>query len=83
MGPFDFVKGERVRYVPRHAGGIDDPECQDGVVSSVNDIWVFVKYDNAMCIMTTGCEKDLNMIELWDDRAIQLIKNTGQRADGK
>jgi len=28
-------------------------------------------------------EKDYAMIELWDDRAIQVVKNTGERADGK
>lgn len=27
-------------------------------------------------------EKDFEMIELWDDRAIQIIPNTGKRADG-
>jgi hypothetical protein len=27
--------------------------------------------------------KDYLMEELWDDRAIQLIPNTGERADGK
>lgn len=27
--------------------------------------------------------KDLQMIELWDDRAVQLIPNTGERVDGK
>ena len=27
--------------------------------------------------------KDYGMIELWDDRAIQVIANTGERADGK
>ncbi len=27
--------------------------------------------------------KDYGMIELWDDRAIQVIENTGERADGK
>lgn len=26
--------------------------------------------------------KDFGMVELWDDRAIQIIANTGQRADG-
>ena len=26
--------------------------------------------------------KDYGMIELWDDRAIQVIPNTGQRVDG-
>ena len=29
------------------------------------------------------CEKDYGMVELWDDRAVQVIPNTGQRADGK
>jgi hypothetical protein len=29
------------------------------------------------------CDKDLFMIELWDDRCVQVITNTGQRADGK
>lgn len=28
-------------------------------------------------------EKDFSMIELWDDRAVQVIPNTGKRADGK
>lgn len=27
--------------------------------------------------------KDFDMIECWDDRAIQVIPNTGERADGK
>jgi hypothetical protein len=27
-------------------------------------------------------EKDYGMVELWDDRAVQVIPNTGQRADG-
>ena len=27
--------------------------------------------------------KDYGMIELWDDRAVQVIPNTGLRADGK
>lgn len=29
------------------------------------------------------CRKDFGMIELWDDRAVQVIPNTGKRADGK
>lgn len=28
-------------------------------------------------------EKDYHMIELWDDRAVQVIPNTGERVDGK
>ena len=53
----DFKKGDAVRYIPHHAKR--DPkhkDCQNGIVSSTNDKWVFVKYDNAMCIMVTGDE---------------------------
>jgi hypothetical protein len=28
-------------------------------------------------------EKDWGMVELWDDRAVQVIPNTGIRADGE
>jgi hypothetical protein len=27
------------------------------------------------------CTKDYGMVELWDDRAVQVIPNTGDRAD--
>lgn len=27
--------------------------------------------------------KDFHMIELWDDRCVQVIPNTGERADGR
>lgn len=53
----DFKKGMKVRYVPTHANGdIKHQDCENGVVSSVNDRVVFVKYNNLMCIMTTGDE---------------------------
>lgn len=51
------TKGRKVRYIPSHANGDSHhPDCQNGVVSSTNDKVVFVKYDNAMCYMTTGDE---------------------------
>lgn len=27
--------------------------------------------------------KDFGMVELWDDRAVQVVTNTGRRADGQ
>lgn len=33
-------------------------------------------------ILPVTCEKDYGMVELWDDRAIQIVCNTGKRADG-
>lgn len=29
------------------------------------------------------CTKDYGLVELWDDRAVQVVPNTGRRADGK
>lgn len=57
MDTGEFKKGDRVRYIPAHARGVfNHPDCEDGVVSSVNEKFVFVKYDNAMGIMVTGDE---------------------------
>lgn len=33
-------------------------------------------------ILPITCKKDFMMIQLWDDRAVQVIPNTGDRADG-
>jgi hypothetical protein len=29
------------------------------------------------------CVKDFGMVELWDDRAVQVVPNKGHRADGR
>lgn len=53
-----YKKGDKVRYIPNHANGDNrHRDCENGVVSSVNEYGtIFVKYDNDMCIMTTGDE---------------------------
>lgn len=58
MKTTDYKKGDRVRYIPPpHAQeDIDHKDCQNGVVSSINNKWVFVKYDNLAGIMITGDE---------------------------
>ena len=33
-------------------------------------------------VLPITCIKDYGMVELWDDRAVQVVKNTGARADG-
>ena len=35
------------------------------------------------CELPVTCVKDFGMYELWDDRAVQVIPNTGERVDGK
>jgi hypothetical protein len=45
-------------------------------------------YIQAWCLKHIGLalavthEKDMNMYQLWDDRAVQVIENTGNRVDG-
>lgn len=53
----DYKYGDMVRYIPNHAfGDANHPDCRNGVVSSVNEHWVFVKYDCLACTMFTGDE---------------------------
>ena len=33
-------------------------------------------------MLEVTCRKDFAMVELWDDRCVQVIANTGHRADG-
>lgn len=36
--------GDKVRYVPYHAyGDCQHPDCEDGVVTSKNSVYVFVR----------------------------------------
>lgn len=35
------------------------------------------------CVLPVTNVKDFGMVELWDDRAVQVIPNTGRRADGR
>jgi hypothetical protein len=54
-----FCKGDRIIYVPTHAGGdTRHPDCEHGVVKRMNDdgSCAFVIYDNAMMRMVTGDE---------------------------
>lgn len=38
---------------------------------------------NGLPALPVTCFKDFGMVELWDDRCIQVIPNTGMRADGQ
>lgn len=33
-------------------------------------------------VLPITCTKDYSMVQLWDDRAVQVVPNTGIRADG-
>jgi len=53
----DCKKGQRVMYIPEHARS--DPQhsdCECGVISSVGNMFVYVKYDNGEQKMVNGDE---------------------------
>jgi len=57
---------------------------RDGTPERDKDVDVAMAAIKAWCILHLGvelevtCVKDFSMIELWDDRAIQVIYNTGR-----
>jgi hypothetical protein len=55
--------------------------CQDkdGSVASVIHDWCLKHLGAALTVTNV---KDYAMLELWDDRAVQVVPNTGMRADG-
>lgn len=52
---------------------------EHAVVCAAIDAWTLKHFGQTL---KTTCMKDYSMIELWDDRAVQVIPNTGQRVDG-
>ncbi len=52
-------------------------QCEPGVVRVIED-WCEQHIGQRLRVT---CQKDFGMIELWDDRAVQVIPNTGLRAD--
>lgn len=42
-----FKKGDKVRYIPNHAGGkLSHKDCENGTVTAFNNKFVFVRYGN-------------------------------------
>ena len=53
---------------------------EDGSVRRVIEAWCMEHLGRVIPITNA---KDYNMIELWDDRAVQVVPNTGERVDGQ
>lgn len=81
-------RGERVKIRTARVcpGKPDTEECRDAIQQ-----WLGVhvyprvspRLDRSAPHLEITHEKDCMMIELWDDRCVQVIPNTGVRADGK
>ena len=71
-----LVKGIDVRIFTARANKLQPNH--DEVIAAIK-AWC-VEHLNQELPIT--CEKDFQMIQLWDDRCVQVIPNTGRRADG-
>ncbi len=60
-------------------GGRTTPEQLDAVITAITE-WCKEHIGQSLAVTYY---KDYGMVELWDDRAIQVVPNTGIRADGK
>lgn len=76
-----IAEGRSVKIFTARVHGHGAPIIGGGFEDALTPIRVW-------CLAHLGAElpitnmKDFGMIELWDDRAVQVICNTGQRADG-
>ena len=71
-----LAAGKEVRIFTARVAQTDN---RDAVVKAI-EFWCITHLGQKLEIT---CRKDHQMIELWDDRAVQVIPNTGKRADGK
>jgi len=73
-----LAAGEDVRIFTARVSPVNGAEAGIAYRAILN--WLRVHIGQELPITN---EKDSMMMELWDDRVIQVIKNTGERADGK
>lgn len=52
---------------------------KDGSVAKVIKEWCIAHIGQELAVTNA---KDYGMVELWDDRCVQVVPNTGERADG-
>lgn len=83
-------EGKDVRiFTARVDGGDEAVAAGEEGGEHFRDIQRVKKAIETWCVKNIGQvlpitnKKDYSMIELWDDRAVQIIPNTGRRADGK
>lgn len=70
-------KGRKVKILTARVspGKGDEQKCRDAIAA-----WL---ERNGLKALEVTHAKDHKMIELWDDRVVQVIPNTGDRADGR
>jgi hypothetical protein len=74
-----LAAGIEVKILTARVSGFRERPAQVIVQRALIEQWCLQHVGR---ILEVTNEKDYNMIVLYDDRAIQLIENTGERADG-
>jgi hypothetical protein len=74
-----LAKGIPVKIFTARVCGFRMPEERKEVEEAIQD-WC---KEHIGIVLPITNEKDYGMVELWDDRCVQVIPNTGMRADGK
>ncbi len=73
-------EGKDVRIFTARVSSMTEQEAKDiPAIRQAIEQWCIEHIGVALPIT---CEKDYRMVQLWDDRAVQMIPNTGRRADG-
>lgn len=74
-----LARGEKVKIFTARANreGRDLVECLQ--VEAAIKTWC---QKHLGTVLEITCKKDFAMVALWDDLAVQVVKNTGERADG-
>jgi hypothetical protein len=77
-----IAEGKTVKIFTARMHGHNAPLIGGGVEDALTPIQAWCKTHLGSTLEVTNV-KDFGMVELWDDRAIQVVPNTGERADGK
>ena len=72
-------EGKTVKILTARVGPADDGRSPTETIRVIEE-WCLKHIGQVLPIT---CAKDFALIELWDDRAVQVIPNTGERADGR
>ena len=74
-----LADGKTVKIFTARVSNVDPDRNIAEVIKAIHD-WC-EKHGLPKLVVTN--EKDFGMIELWDDRCVQVEMNTGKRVDGK
>jgi hypothetical protein len=74
-------EGREVRIFTARVAVVEGNRSQSTADAITETIQAWCRHHLGQTLDVT-CSKDFGMIELWDDRCVQIICNTGRRADG-